>query len=155
MGNLDQSAIDDILATAKGSRPNTSTYLPEEYITNHLSKFDEGMSKFVYGMPKYPEVGHLSGHFVMLKSVADDILQKSGGGVRELERLLGLPAGELGDAPIRIDFPETTGLRMPTGNEFGANDQWLPGGFTDGGSIPEAVIGQVPVERSVFTDLFK
>lgn len=85
----------------------------------------------------------------------DDILQKSGGDVRELERLLGLPVGDFGDAPIRIDFTDTTGLRMPSGNEFGANDQWLPGGFTDGGSISEAVIDQVPVGKAVFTDLFK
>lgn len=63
--------------------------------------------------------------------------------------------GRLGDVPIRIDFPETTGLRMSTSNEFGANDQWIPGGLTDGGSIPEAVIDQVPVEKAAFTDLFK
>lgn len=152
---LDQSVIDDILSTPKGSRPDPSTYLSQEYITNHLSQFDEGMSKFAYGMPKYPDVGHPSGHFVMPKSVADDLLQRAGGDVRELERLLGLPVGDLGDAPIRIDFPEVTGLRMPTGNEFGANDLWLPGGFTDSGAIPEAVIDQVPVEKAVFTDLFK
>lgn len=65
--HLDQSVIDDILKTAKGSRPNPSTYLPKEYITKHLSNFDEGMSKFAYGMPKYPDVGHPSGHFVMPK----------------------------------------------------------------------------------------
>ena len=152
---LDQSVIDDILATAKGSRPNPSTYLPEEYITNHLAKFDEGITKFAWGRPTYPDVGHPTGTFVMPKSVADDLLQKSGGDVKELERLLGLNPGDLGDAPVRIDIPEYTGLRMPTGNEFGANENWIPGGFTDGGAIPEAVIDQVPVEKVIFTDLFQ
>jgi len=79
MGILDQSVIDEILATAKGSRPDPSTYLPEEYIANHLAQFDEGITKFAWGRPTYPEVGHPSGSFVMPKSVADDLLQKSGG----------------------------------------------------------------------------
>ena len=30
-------------------------------------------------------------------------------------------------------------LRIPSGNEGGANDQWIPGGFTSGG-VPEAVV---------------
>jgi hypothetical protein len=28
---------------------------------------------------------------------------------------------------------------MPSGNEYGANPQWVPGGYTSGG-IPEATI---------------
>mgnify|MGYP002651150812 CR=1 FL=1 len=35
------------------------------------------------------------------------------------------------------------GLRMPSGNELGANDQWVPGGFTSGG-VPEATIDTGP-----------
>lgn len=31
---------------------------------------------------------------------------------------------------------------MPSGNELGANSQWLPGGYTKGG-IPKAVINPV------------
>lgn len=30
-------------------------------------------------------------------------------------------------------------LRIPSGNEGGANSQWVPGGFTAGG-VPEAVV---------------
>ncbi len=50
-----------------------------------------------------------------------------------------LPSGDLGTQPIRIDVPNPTGLRMPSGNEWGTNAQWIPGGYTSGGVI-EAVI---------------
>lgn len=40
---------------------------------------------------------------------------------------------------MRIDVSSPNGLRMPNGNELGANEQWLPGGYTAGG-IPEATI---------------
>ena len=42
---------------------------------------------------------------------------------------------------------------MPDGNELGANEQWIPGGYT-GGGIPEATIDQVPLDKLVVTDLF-
>lgn len=38
--------------------------------------------------------------------------------------------GELGTNPVRVDIPNPTGLRMPSGNELGANAQWLPDGKT-------------------------
>lgn len=44
---------------------------------------------------------------------------------------------------------------MPSGNEFGANDQWIPGGKTDGG-VSEAIVKtegmQLDVDYTV-TDL--
>ncbi len=59
----------------------------------------------------------------------------------------GLPlfaSGDLGTHPVRIDVPNPTGLRMPSGNEWGTNAQWIPGGYTNGG-IMEAVIDPVNV----------
>ena len=32
---------------------------------------------------------------------------------------------------------------MPSGNEYGANNHWIPGGYTDGG-VPEAVTDLIP-----------
>jgi len=45
-------------------------------------------------------------------------------------------------------------LRMPSGNEAGANDQWLPGGLLPDG-MPEAVIdgGEIPPDGYRVTDL--
>ena len=44
--------------------------------------------------------------------------------------------------PVRIDVSSTSGLRMPSGNELGVNDKWLPGGKTSGG-ILEATVDQI------------
>ena len=40
---------------------------------------------------------------------------------------------------VRIDPEDFNGLRIPSGNELGANSHWLPGGYTSGGA-PEAVM---------------
>jgi hypothetical protein len=71
--------------------------------------------------------------------MVDALTTQSGGNVRTLEQYLGLEPGILGATPMRVDIPVPTGLRMPSGNEKGANSQWIPGGFTKGG-IPEAII---------------
>ncbi|MEF9917525.1 MAG: hypothetical protein RR681_07840 [Lachnospiraceae bacterium] len=47
--------------------------------------------------------------------------------------------GTLGSSPVRVDVKNPSNLRVPSGNELGANSQWLPGGNT-GGGIPEATI---------------
>lgn len=45
-----------------------------------------------------------------------------------------------GSGLVRIDIDNLDGLnlRMPSGNEAGANNHWIPGGKTDGG-ISEAI----------------
>ncbi|MEG0314654.1 MAG: hypothetical protein RR646_05270 [Erysipelotrichaceae bacterium] len=45
---------------------------------------------------------------------------------------------------VQIDVKnlEDLNLRLPSGNEMGANIHWLPGGYTDGGTI-EAIIDQI------------
>ena len=54
-----------------------------------------------------------------------------------VETKLGLPQGYFNNAQVAvIDNPS---VRMPTGNEAGANNQWIPGGYTSGG-IPEATL---------------
>ncbi len=139
---LSQDTIRSILSTAKGSRPDPSSYLSDDYIDAHLAQFDAGGTKLAAGTPS-PVVGPPGGTFVMPKSVADDAISQSGGDVSKLESLLSLEPGDLGQNPMRIDIPSPTGLRMPSGRELGANDQWIPGGFT-GGGIPEATIDPAP-----------
>ncbi|GHU54030.1 hypothetical protein FACS1894132_07930 [Clostridia bacterium] len=41
------------------------------------------------------------------------------------------------------DISEPSNARIPSGNEGGANDFWIPGGYSSGG-LPEAVIDQIP-----------
>ena len=70
------------------------------------------------------------------------MMARANGDVRILEQLLGFDPGYLGDNPVRIDIARPQVLRMSSGNEFGTNEFWLPGGYTSGG-IPEAIIDQI------------
>ena len=56
------------------------------------------------------------------------ITTKADGNVARLEKSLGLSQSCLGNNPVRVDISEPIGLRMPSGNEPGANTQrvfWL------------------------------
>jgi len=151
---LDPKVVDEILSTNKGLRPDPSTYLPQEYITNHLAKFDSGATKIASSAPTRPLLGPPGGTFVMPNSVTNDLIARSNGDVAKLEDLLSLERGTLGDSPVRLDINNPPGLRMPDGNELGANNQWVPGGYT-GGGIPEATIDQLPIDQLTVTELFK
>jgi filamentous hemagglutinin len=58
-----------------------------------------------------------------------------------MEQALGLPEGFFDNGAVRVDIPlsGSEGLRIPSGNEAGASDQWIPGGNLPTG-ISEAVI---------------
>jgi len=131
----------EALSLPKGSRPNPSTYLDGGYISNHISKFDGGVTKITSSAPT-GSIGPPSGTFVLPKSKADDLINQSNGSVNKLEEYLGLNAGDLGSSPVRVDVGSPTGTRMPSGNELGANDNWIPGGKTLGG-VDEAVVDQI------------
>lgn len=62
----------------------------------------------------------------MPASVVDDLLKRVNGDVNLFEDFPGLKSGTLGDSPVRIAVAKPQGLRMPTGNELGANENWLP-----------------------------
>jgi hypothetical protein len=135
---LIQSKIDEILSMERGTRPDPSTYMSKEYIDNHLAKFHNGVTKISANVPS-GIVGPPGGTFVMPKSIADSLIKDADGDVAKLEKLLSLEPGTLGSNPVRIDIASPEGLRMTSGNELGANKQWIPGGYT-GGGIPEATI---------------
>ena len=64
---------------------------------------------------------------------------------------LGLPREMLeSNALVRVDFenPSELGLRMPSGNEAGANEYWIPGGkLPDGASEDVIDVGDIPSSR--------
>jgi len=79
--------------------------------------------------------------YVLPRSYVDDVIRQSDGDLRYIEGALGLDSGQLSGSDTRLVFiTDLPDLRLPSGNESGANDQWLPGGLTSG-YIPEAVIG--------------
>jgi hypothetical protein len=138
----DHRTVDRVLSIKKGSRPDPTTYLSQDYIETHLSRFADGVTKFSSKTPT-GIVGPPGGTFVIPGSLADTIVVQSGDDVGKLEQLLSLDPGVLGTSPVRIDIPSPGGLRLPSGNELGANNQFLPGAYM-AGRIPEATINPAP-----------
>ncbi len=134
-----------ILALPKGSRPPPKDYLDPDYISKHLAKFEkEGeVSRIVmkkdhetFGVGK-PDIGKTE--FVSTKSEIDEILKLP---ISEQVKKLGIPVEQLkGGNVVRIDFKLSAKYKveMPSGNEFGVNNKWLPGGKLPDGNF-EAII---------------
>ena len=81
----------------------------------------------------------------MPKSEMDAVLARANGNTSIIEKELGIPKGSWdGQELVRIDVPKPgdLGLRIPSGNEAGANDLWLPGGKLPTGQS-EAVVNQI------------
>ncbi len=156
---ISKEMSDEIRAMEKGDRPPPESYLPQEYIKQHLDRFSEGATRFMpeSNLNKYGIAQRDGTSFVMPKAEADAMLARTQGDPRAMERELGLPEGFLdSNKLVRIDIPEPhdANARIPSGNEAGANDQWLPGGkLPDGAS--EAVIdgGKLGPDRYTVTDL--
>jgi hypothetical protein len=149
---LSESKIQEILNTQKPNRPSPDTYLSEAAITKHLAPFHEGAVR-IQPFAQTGQIGRTE-TWVFPKSFVDDAVQKASGDPRKLEPLLGLENGYLGSNPIRMDIPNPSNVRLPDGNEFGANDFWRPGGYTWPGGLPEAVIDPVPVGKYTSSDVF-
>lgn len=141
---LSAAQRDRIIATPKGSRPDPKTYLPPDYVEAHLARFDQGATRFMTrgNLDKYG-IGQRDGtSFVMTRAEADAMLKATRGNKRAMEEALGLPENFLEtNELVRIDIPSprAMNLRIPSGNEAGANDLWIPGGRLPTGSL-EAVI---------------
>ncbi|OBG62192.1 MULTISPECIES: hypothetical protein [unclassified Mycobacterium] len=150
----------EIIAMPKGSRPDPSEYLSPDYIKNHLQKFSDGATRFMpaSNLEKYGIAQRDGTSFVMPRNEADAMLEASGGNLRSMENELGLPEGFLdSNNLVRIDIadPGEYHLRMPSGNEAGANEQWIPGGVLPDGAS-EAVIdgGEIPPDDYTVTNIF-
>ena len=147
--------ISNILKATKGTRPNPSTYFSKTYIHELLAQFHDGvslvMTRRTYDklVKDKPFIGYPDGtQFVTPKSIMDDIAVQANGDVHVFEEKLGFKTGhfEKGGGLVRIDVkinPDKLNLRIPSGNEGGANELWIPGGHTSGG-IPEAVSDKIP-----------
>ena len=149
---LTDTQVADILETPRGLRPDPATYLSQDFIERHLAQFDRGVTKFAANAP-IGTVGPPGGTFILPSSVADSLIAGAAD-VTELEKSLGLEPGTLGANPVRIDVPLPRGLRVPSGNELGANSKFSPGGYTPGG-IPEVTVDQIEPGTYTVTPIFK
>lgn len=139
-----------VLATPKGKRPNPKEYLSADYINTHHAVFENGASYLVPKsvLDKYGRklLGRPDGQFVMSNTDMNLLMRNCEGKLSYVEKELGIPKGAwAGKELVRIDIfdPYSLNLRMPTGNEGGANDLWLPGGKLPTG-LWEAVIDAIP-----------
>ena len=140
-----------ILMIPKGKRPAPETYLKRRYIRRHLKNFKAGasciVSKELLERHHGDSIGKAdNSQFIMMKSEMDSVLMRSHGDLSRIEHELGIPAGAWKHRVlVRIDIPkpQKLKLRMPSGNEIGANVLWLPGGLLPTG-YKEAVIDRIP-----------
>ena len=156
---LSPQQMQDILATPKGERPAPETYLSKKYIKNHLKKFRNGLS-IVTGLKSFEKFmlhADLIGRedntcFVMPKKFCDAIEKEAGGDIAIWEKKLSFDAGYFANQGglVRIDIInfKDLNLRIPDGNEAGANEYWIPGGYTVG-DTPEAITDRIPKTRII------
>ncbi|KAA1248567.1 hypothetical protein F0Q45_19885 [Mycobacterium simiae] len=160
-GGLSAEARDEIIATPKGSRPDPSEYLSPAYIESHLEQFTDGATRFMpeSNLEKYGIAQRDGTSFVMPKSEADAMIEAAQGNLRAMEDELGLPENFLdSNTIVRIDIadPKEFNLRIPSGNEAGANEQWIPGGRLPNGAS-EAIVdgGNIPPDDYTVTNVFE
>ncbi len=159
---LDKVKVDEIVSIPKGSRPDPSTYLSKEYMDIHLSQFDDGLSviQTEWAYRRYSETNGFVGVpddntlFVLPKKYCDEVLFKANGDISIIEKELGFPKGYFRDGGglVRIDVDDIMGLniRLPSGNETGANSLWIPGGYTSG-KVPEAITDIIPLDKTTIS----
>ena len=148
-----------ILKIPKGSRPNPKTYVNSEYLTKHFAEFEDGATviQTEWAYTNYSEANGFVGVpddntlFAMPTKYADKVIQNSNGNINYIEEKLGFPKGyfKYGGGLVRIDIEDLSDLdlRLPSGNETGANSLWIPGGETSGG-VPEAILNTVPLDKT-------
>ncbi|MFD2884559.1 hypothetical protein ACFS4T_26570 [Pseudomonas lini] len=85
-----------------------------------LKMFDEGVVRVQPSAPT-GTIGRTETR-VLPKSVAQDAISRANGDVSKLEQYLGLDKGYLGNNPVLVNITKVDGYRIPSGNEFGAND---------------------------------
>ncbi len=156
--SLSETKIKEILAKEKGTRPDPSTYMSQAEIDAHLAKFDDGAVRFT-SKAKYEEFGTYGPNegFVMPASEFNQLMKETNGDLRILEKKLGLEDGYLSNSDsitVYIPKSEFKNLKIPSGNENGANQFWKPGGKTSGG-ISEAVMDLSKIKNGVIMDLKK
>lgn len=81
--------------------------------------------------------------------------KKANGDISYIEKALGFSEGHFSEGAWRIDIDNISelNLRLPNGNEYGANSYWIPGGYTSGG-IPEAISDTIPLSEANVQKLY-
>ncbi|WP_243231922.1 hypothetical protein [Microbacterium sp. CIAB417] len=155
---------DRVVGAGKPNRPYPAEYLDSDYIRQHLARFDGGATRFyrAESLGNYGP-GNQGTTFVFPTSEIDNIIDQAGGDPRRLGEMLGLGEDFFVDSDgnavdiVRADFSfeeiMNGNLRMPQGNEAGANAQWIPGGYLPEG-LPEAVFNVSDMGTGTYTQFY-
>ncbi|MDN5724799.1 MAG: hypothetical protein L0G99_02550 [Propionibacteriales bacterium] len=152
---LDPAVGQRIKAMPEGSRPDPSTYLSKADIDQHLKPFRESGAVRVANednIARRGTVGPAGGTFVMPRSQFDALRARCGGNLGQMETELGLESESLTrgtSVAVYIEPDCLRELRMPSGNEAGANALWEPGGYTSGGMAEATVNTPVDVPFTI------
>lgn len=126
-----------------GKRPEVSTYMTAAQQSEHLANFDAGIVRVTQrsSLASYGTLGPAGGFTTSLKDFRA-IMAEAKGDLSVVERRLSLDPGTLKNDNTLIaviERKDAPSLRVPSGNEGGANTQWSPGGYTSQNAI-EAVM---------------
>ena len=140
---LSDGTIRAIVDRGRGARPPVSSYMSASQRATHLAAFDGGIVRITSrsAVTRYGTLGPAGGFVTSAKDFSR-IVKEAGGDLKIVEQRLGLIEGTLKDGDTLIAYVKrenATGLRVPDGNEAGANDKWVPGGYTSG-NVVEAVM---------------
>jgi hypothetical protein len=144
-----------VLQSGKGKYPSPEVYLSKQYILDHLTEFENGVSFLcpLETIGRYRDLlGRPDGVFVMPMGKMDELMDRTHGDISLIETALNIPRGEWAKRKMcRVDVLELDELniRMPSGNEIGANEYFTPGGFTKDGEM-EAIINPIPKDKYEF-----
>ena len=154
-GMKDGWTIERVLSFPKGQRPPPTEYLKPEYIAAHLKEFEDGVS-FICPQGIIDDYGKMLGRrdgvYVISTKRMEELMASTQGDMALIEKELAIPAGDWQSRVMcRVDvkLPKDFDLRMPSGNEEGANEFFKPGGFTANG-VPEAVVNAIPEGKYLF-----
>lgn len=108
------------------------------YIKDWNDSWSEGAIRFASKsqVEKYGTIGSNEA-FMIPKTVFDNLLKESNGNLAYIEKKLSLSDGYLSSnstGAYLIKQQDGFEVKLPTGNEGGANVQWLPGGKTLNGT---------------------
>ncbi|SEL47875.1 hypothetical protein [Acinetobacter sp. DSM 11652] len=127
--------------------------MAEEALKNSFLQQSRGVTRIMVdtSFNKYG-IGQVDGtSFVMTRREADEIIRAAENDPVKIANALGIPQSQLKNGSlVRIDIsnPRSAGLRVPSGNEAGANSQWIPEGKLPNGSL-EAVIDATKVKKDM------
>ena len=151
----------EALNAPKGSRPAPRTYLGDKFVDSHLSKFKNDGCAFVIKKTDVIGLNYNSlppNKFVALKSDMEKIISDCKGNRRLLAKKLGYEDSNVFDnGEIFVVYTKENSsfkFDMPTGNERGANEMWIPGGKTSGGITEAVLVGSDKVIHNGKWDTF-